>query len=141
MKKQTISIEDIDVRLRVLEDEKTVLLALRRMYEPDEDVPQVPVFTAPAVVSVKPKATPVSRAAPSSPLIIPTGATAAILQTVAAQPGIRLGDLIDAVLKKVPPTNQMKPRKNIANITGQLVVKGRLIKNVRGGFNIPQEGS
>lgn len=131
MKKLQLSLSDIDARLRDLDEERDALTALRRLYAPESEIAQAPPEKTLVIPSRRKTATP--------PLIVPTGATPAILKTVTEHPGIRLGDLIDAVLKTVPPTNQASPRKNIANIVAQQVKRGRIEKRVDGFY--VKEGS
>lgn len=124
MKKLQLSLSDIDARLSDLDEERAALMALRKLYAPEPEPVQQPPKKPPST----------SRKTALPPLIVPTGATPAILKTVTEHPGIRLGDLIDAVLKKVPPTNQASPRKNIANIIAQQVKRGRIEKRVDGFY-------
>jgi hypothetical protein len=140
-----LSVSGIDARLKELEEERKALLALRHVYEGDSDLRPDPRKTAkkkhPAAVVLKPtESTATPQHVPGSPLVIPTGASEAIRQTVAAQPGIELSKLISVVLEKVPPTHQQNPRKNIANIIAQQVKRKKLVRNADGQFFVAQEG-
>lgn len=144
MKTFPLSVSGIDARLKELEEERTALLALRRVYQPDADESPaesrktVKKATKPA--SKPPVAPRDEQQAPGSPLIVPTGASEAIRETVASQPGIELSKLISVVLEKVPPTHQQNPRKNIANIIAQQVKRRKLVRTNTGQFFVAQEG-
>ena len=138
MKTLPLSVTGIDARLKDIESERVALLALRRVYQSDSDEqPEAKTVTKPELPLSNAPASPVRT--PGTPIIVATGATAAIRETVAENPGIEIAALIDKVLEKVPPTHQMKPRKNISNIIGQQVEKKKLLKTKEGGYFLMQE--
>ncbi|MBI5601462.1 MAG: hypothetical protein HY944_07835 [Gemmatimonadetes bacterium] len=125
-----LTIEGIDARLAQIEAERKLLLGLRELYGAAAPV-QIPATTETRMAR-----------APKSQTLVHSGRSVAqeVLSAVSGNPGIRQGALIDILLRSVE-TNSTRPRKNMANIIGQAVIRRRIERRPDGGYYLTAEGA